>query len=216
MHSSKLGKFAVAAVLSVVTWFGLPQASWSKSSQAIQGVDNFGQVTNMLYRGAQPSAAGLAQLQRMGVTMIVNFRDERDKQAEEKRQVESLGIKYVAIPWSGSDDPSSAQVAQFLNLVRDNPQAKIFVHCKRGADRTGTMIAAYRIAVEHKAVKDAVAEMNQYHYASFWLPQLQRYVTSLPQLLQANSVFSAYAPKAPNSLSVTSSGAVAALVPVTP
>ena len=73
-------------------------------------------------------------------------------------EVESLGMKYVSIPWSGSSYPSSSQVVQFLDLVRANPQAKIFVHCKRGADRTGVMVAAYRIAFEHKDVADAVLE----------------------------------------------------------
>ena len=215
MHSLKLGKFAVAAILSVVTWFSFPQVSWSKSNHETPGVENFGQVTNVLYRGAQPTAAGFTELQKMGVSIIVNFRDERDERAAEKHQVESLGLKYVEIPWSGSDDPSNAQVVQFLNLVRDNPQAKIFVHCKRGADRTGTMVAAYRIAVEHKAVADAVDEMHQFHYAHFMLPQLQRYVLSLPQLLQANTLFSAYAAPvtAPNSFASATATAVGAMVP---
>ena len=46
----------------------------------------------------------------MGVSIIVNFRDERDETAAEQREVESLGMKYVGIPWSGGDNPSSAQV----------------------------------------------------------------------------------------------------------
>ena len=56
-------------------------------------------------------------MQQMGVAIIVNFRDERNEVAEEKSAVESLGLKYVSIPWSGADEPSSSQVVQFLDLV---------------------------------------------------------------------------------------------------
>jgi len=145
----------------------------------------------------------------MGIGIVVNFRDEREEIATEKRQVESLGIKYIEIPWSGRDDPSNIQVVQFLDLIRANPKAKIFVHCKRGADRTGVMVAAYRIAIEHKSVAEAVSEMHQFHYAGFWLPQLKRYVESLPGLLQKDARFSAY-----NSISSPVKAAAAALAPV--
>jgi protein-tyrosine phosphatase len=185
----------LVVVFSILSLAGLigAVAAWPGSGPA--GVPNFGEVTPTLYRGAQPSAEGFHSLQQMGVTIDVNFRDG-DAPAEE-HEVESLGMKYVAIPWRASDDPSTAQVAQFLNLVRDNPRATIFVHCKRGADRTGTMVAAYRIALEHESTGDAVSEMHHYHYAHFWLPQLERYVDSLPQLLQTDSRFSAYAAPAP-------------------
>jgi len=164
-------------------------AAWPGSGPA--GVSNFGRVTPRLYRGAQPSDEGFRTLQKMGVTIDVNFRD--GVAPAEQREVESLGIKYVQIPWSAASEPSTAQVVQFLDLVRDNPQATVFVHCKRGADRTGTMVAAYRIAVEHEPTSDAVSEMHRYHYAHFWLPQLERYVDSLPELLQTDSRLSAYA-----------------------
>jgi len=108
-------------------------------------------------------------------------------------------MEYVGIPWNGYEEPSNSQVAQFLDLVRANQDAKIFVHCKAGADRTGVMVAAYRIAFERKAVTEAVAEMHQYHYHWLFLPHLERYVKSLPHLLQSEAVFSAYAPKLPTA-----------------
>lgn len=101
-------------------------------------------------------------------------------------------MRYVGIPWSGTHAPTDSQVLEFLDLVRSNPDVKIFVHCQRGADRTGTMIAAYRIAVEHKSAPEAVSEMHQFHYAHFWLPGLEKYVTNFPSLLQTDARLAAY------------------------
>jgi protein tyrosine/serine phosphatase len=104
-------------------------------------------------------------------------------------------MKYIGIPWRASDEPSSAQVVEFLDLVRANPNTKIFVHCRRGADRTGVMIGAYRIAVEHKSAAEAISEMRRYHYDWLFRPQLKRYVASLPGLLQNDPQFADYRPQ---------------------
>jgi protein tyrosine/serine phosphatase len=158
------------------------------------------------------ASAGFKSLQQMRTSIIVNFRDETSEVASEKREVESLGMKYVNIPWSGTSEPSSPQVVQFLDLVRANPNARIFIQCKRGADRTGVMIASYRMAVEHKAVSEAISEMFQFHYDHFFLPQLERYVNSLPELLHSSTMFSAYAPPL-SAPSVPNAVAVAVAVP---
>lgn len=200
----------ISRVLAVGILFVASQAAgWAGEKSKTPGVDNFGQVSNVLYRGAQPTAEGFKTLRNMGVAIVVNFRDEAGETTHEEREVESLGMKYVGIPWSAVGNPKEAQVVQFLDLVRANPQAKIFVHCRRGADRTGTMVAAYRVAVEHKAPADAVSEMYQYHYAHFLLPHLQRYVANLPHMLQSDAVYSAYAP-APANPVASPAGAVAA------
>ena len=179
---------AFAVIVTTVLFFLTP-STWAED-----GLPNFAHVTDMLYRGGQPSWAGLSALRGMGVGIIVNFREESAATAAEQREVESLGMRYVAIPWNGIHEPSNIQVVQFLDLVRNNPQARVFVHCQRGADRTGTMIAAYRIAVEHKSIAEAVSEMHQFHYAHFLLPHLERYVASLPSLLKTNALFVAYVP----------------------
>jgi tyrosine-protein phosphatase SIW14 len=150
----------------------------------LHGVKNFGRVTDHLYRGAQPSAQGFAELKHLGVGIIVNLRDDRDEQEKEERTVETLGLRYVAIPWNARRLPTDTQMADFLDLLRVDPKTKIFVHCQLGADRTGVMIAAYRIADENWTPRQAIAEMKAFHL-HFWLPHLNRYIEHFPQRLES-------------------------------
>ena len=161
---------------------------------ALAGVPNFGRVTSNLYRGAQPTDTGFQQLRKLGVEIVVNFRNERGEIEAERRTVERLGLRYVSIPWGASHNPTSQQVADFLDVLQANPESKIFVHCHRGADRTGTMVAAYRIAEQHWAPPETIQEMRAYHYHHFWWPNLQRYVEDFPRLLATDPKLRAFAP----------------------
>jgi tyrosine-protein phosphatase SIW14 len=185
-------RIAAAAALAVLWLATQSEPALCQTQKELRGLPNFGRVTDTLFRGGQPASVGFSALRDMGVGLVMNFRDEPEQISTEKRGVESLGMKYVGIPWSGHDEPSNSQVVQFLDLIRANPNTKIFVHCRRGADRTGVMIAAYRIAVEHDSVSQAISEMYRFHYAGFWLPQLKRYVESLPALIQKDALFSVY------------------------
>lgn len=188
-------KIVAAVFLAVASLVVGTQVSWCQLGPDPAGVPNFGRVTKNLYRGAQPTSNGFSALRLMRIGIIVNFREDRAETASEKRQVESLGMKYVSIPWSANRQPSSLQIVEFLDLVRANPDTKIFVHCRRGADRTGTMIASYRVAAEHEPVSEAVAEMHRYHYDWLFRPQLKRYVESLPRLIQNDPQFANYRPQ---------------------
>jgi tyrosine-protein phosphatase SIW14 len=181
--------------LAVVSLMAGTQVSWCQTDKELRGLPNFGRVTENLYRGGQPALDGFNSLHAMGVGIVVNLREDRSQMANEKREVESLGMKSVEIPWSANHEPSSAQIIEFLDLVRANPDTKIFIHCRRGADRTGVMIAAYRIAVEHKSFAEAVSEMHRYHYDWFFRPQLKRYIESVPGLLHTDPQFADYRPQ---------------------
>jgi tyrosine-protein phosphatase SIW14 len=155
------------------------------------GVPNYGQVNAVLFRGAQPSDSGYQALKSFGITTVVDFRDEKDEIAAERSAVEALGMKFISIPWKGTDMPNNAQVNSFLQLVNSEHSQKIFVHCKEGKDRTGVMVAAYRMAFENWGPDKAVQEMYSYHYHHFLLPHLQRYVEGFPKVLAQDSTFSA-------------------------
>jgi protein tyrosine/serine phosphatase len=58
--------------------------------------------------------------------------------------------------------PSPQNVAKVLALFNDASAGPVFVHCRRGADRTGTVIACYRISHDgwenHKALQEAKSD----------------------------------------------------------
>src|SRR5262245_10167035 len=80
----------------------------------LDGLPNGGKISDALFRGAQPRAQGLKELKNLGITTIVDLRGEDpDKIFWERKQAESLGIRFVSIPVSGWSPPSNDQVAQF-------------------------------------------------------------------------------------------------------
>jgi protein tyrosine/serine phosphatase len=158
------------------------------------GVSNFGEVTPLLYRGGQPSQKGFQALKKLGVEIVVNFRDERDLIEAERHQVELLDIRYVSIPWNSWHSPNDQQVAEFLTLLRANPQKKIFIHCHHGADRTSVMVAVYRIAAQNWTPPQAIAEMESFHFQRFLLFYLKSYVEDFPRLLAADPSLRALRP----------------------
>ncbi len=155
---------------------------------SVAGVPNAGQISEILFRGAQPGAAGLVQLKQLGITTMVDLRGGLDVVSERER-AEALGFRFVDIPVSGWARSSDEQVAQFLSLVRDIHGERIFVHCRFGGDRTGVMIAAYRIAENHWSVKQAIEEMHVFGFHNHWHPSMESYVRKLPSIFASEPVF---------------------------
>ncbi|HKO04780.1 MAG TPA: tyrosine-protein phosphatase, partial [Candidatus Acidoferrales bacterium] len=83
------------------------------------------------------------------------------------------------------------EVSRFFVLLAANRQSKFFIHCQQGRDRTGVMVALYRVAVDHWCPESAVAEMNAYRYHHFFFPKLQAYVENFPQRLAADRALAA-------------------------
>jgi tyrosine-protein phosphatase SIW14 len=148
-----------------------------------RGIANFGQVSPALLRGGQPTSEGYRELKQMGVDTVVSFRHEKGENTLERRAVEALGMRFVDLPWHAWDKPADDKVSRFFALLAANRRGKVFVHCQQGRDRTGMMVALYRVAVDHWCPASAVAEMKAYHYHHFFFPQLETYVENFPQRL---------------------------------
>jgi protein tyrosine/serine phosphatase len=169
----------------------MARASFGAPAEKLKlaGVPNAGKVSEMLLRGAQPSAQGLAELKKLGVTTIVDLRGNSGPVAWERAQAESLGMRFVNIPVLGWSAPGDAKVAQFLKVVQQDPTQKIFVHCYYGEDRTGVMVATYRIAQQNWTPEQAAAEMNSFGFHYHLYPGMKSYVREFPAKFAADPVF---------------------------
>src|SRR5262245_29667671 len=142
----------------------------------LTGVPNFGRVNTHLYRGAQPEIAGYAALKGLGIDTVVRLSTGEEYIAAEREHVEALGMEFVSLPWRASDVPTNEQIQAFLDLVRQQPPRTIFVHCRKGIDRTGVMLAIYRIAIDHFTADRHIADMKAFHYRYLFHPHLQTYI----------------------------------------
>ncbi len=161
-------------------------ATHPATKEKLAGLPNFGRVSDTLSRGAQPKDAGYAELKKQGFEIVVSFREHSDQIAAERRAVEAQGMRFVSIPWPPRNAPRNAQVAEFLELLRANPGKKIFAHCQRGAERTGVMVAAYRIAGEKWTPQQALDEMETFGFRGFWFRHLKKYVRVFPTQLDSD------------------------------
>jgi tyrosine-protein phosphatase SIW14 len=127
-------------------------------------VKNFYKVDDRVLRGAQPSAAEFEELSRMKVKTVLDLRT--GEQRGEKEIVERLGIRYIQEPLSAVSAPDNQQIGKILKLLATEP-APIFVHCLRGKDRTGTVIACYRMAFHKWENSRALEEAR--HFGMSWL-----------------------------------------------
>ena len=154
-----------------------PRASlWAEPIPNHPGLSNLYRVTEGLYRGAQPSKAdGYASLAGMGIKTVINLRGGHD----EKDLCRRHGLDYVYIPmraWSFEEQ----DVIRFLQVASRTENQPVFVHCRRGADRAGMAVAAYRVVVEGWSREDALFEMTEgpYDYNPRW-KKLARFVEEL-------------------------------------
>lgn len=156
---------------SVLLWLSLAGFSNAQKVSENKDLPNLFQVNSVLYRGAQPTENGVKQLSKMGVKTIVDLRGANDLTEKEKLWAEKNGIKFINIPLSNWFGPKDESIEKIIAEIDKSESQPVFVHCKRGADRTGTVIAVYRITHENWTAKQANAEAKKFGFGwwQFWM-----------------------------------------------
>jgi protein tyrosine/serine phosphatase len=137
-------------------------AAAQQAEPRYEELPNFHRVDEQLYRGGQPKKGGLKILATLGIKTIVNLRGESDDTREEEAEAVGLGMRYINIPMSSAGRPSDEQVNRALGIVDETKDGPVFIHCRRGSDRTGAVIAIYRIVHDGWTAKQAIDEANRY------------------------------------------------------
>jgi protein tyrosine/serine phosphatase len=123
---------------------------------------NFGAVQKgQIYRSAQPSPLLLRYLvARQGIRSIVNLRGRTP--GYESAFSARNGLRLFTLDLSSRRPPSGAEVERFLGIVTDPENQPVLVHCRNGVDRTGYMVALYRLEEEGWDEARAIREMNRF------------------------------------------------------
>ncbi len=146
--------------------------------EGLSGLTNLALVAPGIYRGGMPGQGGMEALANLKVRTIVNLRHYHKR--TERADAKKAGINYIWLPIPSSGEPSKETLEKFLAIVQDPSAQPVFVHCYRGKDRTGAMIAAYRVLVEGWTKQEAFAEMQEFGFFDGWV-RLRRWVGRLEE-----------------------------------
>lgn len=148
-------------------------SGWAQPLE-VAGLPNLHKVSDSVYRGAEPTADGIQQLKKLGIRTVIDLRDSGSPD-----DLRGTGMSYVRMPTTAWQ-PDDKAVLLFLQVATDAGRAPVFVHCQRGADRTGMMSAIYRVAVQGWSKEQAIEEMTRggFGFYSGW-QNIVRYVRDL-------------------------------------
>ncbi len=160
-----------------------PEA-WATPLQVNAGLPNLNRINSTLYRSAQPTSDGFAFLSQhpmlspsdqpiKTVLSLRAFKDDAPKlPADSTLQLAQIRFNT----WH----PEQEDVIKFLRITTTPTMQPVLVHCLHGSDRTGTMIAIYRIVVEGWSKEQAKAEMvnGDYGFHPVW-QNLLRFIDQL-------------------------------------
>lgn len=153
---------ATLLLLSLLTQTPDRPQQWAKPLE-LPGLPNLHQVDQGVFRSAQPESGAQASLKQLGVRSVINLRfsaDDPDLLPDVQR------IHAPIESWDVDHD----EVMRALKALIDPNNQPVLLHCRHGADRTGTVMASYRMIVQGWSAEAAIAEMREggYNYHSIW------------------------------------------------
>lgn len=137
-----------------------------------------------LWRGARPDPEAVAALVDLGVKTVVSLellQDDRNAfeaamiSSRDSREIQYFQIRdweplVLLVPGKVDD-----HVARFLAIAGTQPKP-IFVHCRSGQNRTGIMVAAYKV-FNGADIEETILKMER--YGGFWSKLDADYIRTL-------------------------------------
>lgn len=115
--------------------------------------DNLYKVSDSIFRSEQPDSLGVVFLQENGFKSILNI---KTRQTDAAFDTEGIHLYHVKMRAECLKDK---KVIEALQILRDAPKP-VVVHCHYGADRTGLIVALYRIIYQGYSKEEAIEELK--------------------------------------------------------
>lgn len=161
------------ALASIIIIFSL--LSFTVDDRRLVEINNFHQVDSLVFRSGQPSSSEMRNLERAGFKTILNLRNIQDDDFESRDT--KLIIKHLPIRTKAMNQDD---IIEALRIIRDS-EKPILVHCLHGSDRTGVVVAAYRMVFQGWSKLKAVEEFSKpgFGYHDMLFPHLLKLVENI-------------------------------------
>jgi tyrosine-protein phosphatase SIW14 len=149
-------------------------SGWAQKIE-IEKLSNFYKIDEHVYRSEQPNSVEMKALSDYGIKSILNLRGIHNDNREAKGTV--LTLHHLPInTWRMSYEDLVKSVA--ILQTTDKP---VLIHCIHGSDRTGCVVAAYRMIHYGWTKEEAIKELVEggYGYHEKWFPNIIELVNSL-------------------------------------
>ncbi|MDR0658164.1 MAG: dual specificity protein phosphatase family protein [Mediterranea sp.] len=118
-------------------------------------LDNLYKVDEGVYRSEQPDKKDFQALEAFGIKEVLNLRRFHSDDDE----AEGTNITLHRLK-TNAHSISEQQVVEALKIIR-NRRGPILIHCLHGSDRTGAVLAMYRIVFQNYTKDEAIEEMTE-------------------------------------------------------
>lgn len=114
------------------------------SEDRLKNIYNFLQINNSLATSGQPTEKQFSEIKNAGYQIVINLalNDSSNALPNEAEIIKNLGMEYIHIPviW---EEPTLKNWENFVEVMDNNPDKKIFVHCAANM-RVSAFIYLYR------------------------------------------------------------------------
>ena len=141
----------------------------------LKGFHNLYKLNDSIYRSEQPDKSGMIELQQRGIITVLNLRDWHTDRFEAK----ATSLILAAVPIQTSKI-AYADILKSLAVIQ-HARKPILIHCWHGSDRTGCIVAAYRMVFENWTKEEAISELKEkdYGYHATMFPNILTLLNSL-------------------------------------
>jgi tyrosine-protein phosphatase SIW14 len=124
---------------------------------------NWYKVDDDVYRSEQPTRKGFKEIQDKGIKTVINLRYGNSDAALVKG-LDLILIEIGMTAWEFSDN----DILRALKAIESAPKP-VLIHCQYGSDRTGVVVAMYRIVFLNWSKNEALAEMQRGGFGFHWI-----------------------------------------------
>ncbi|MGP8152849.1 MAG: fused DSP-PTPase phosphatase/NAD kinase-like protein [Smithella sp.] len=169
------------ATCKATSAIGPRPSAWAVQMKSTCDVYNFYKISGNLYRSAQPTEDGIAQLvdPKVGIKIktIIDLREFHG----DAIPIAASKLRIEQVPMNAGEedlkviDKDVIKVMKILSNLKNGP---FLIHCLHGSDRTGLMCAMYRIIYQKWTKDKAIDEMvnGGYGFHSTWYSNIIEYI----------------------------------------